>query len=124
MQMKILIADDTQSILDLISLYLKKMDHEVMAVNSGEKAIEIFKMDRPDLIILDVLMPTMDGFECARRIREIGAEDWIPIIFLSAVVDDSSVVKGINAGGDDYLTKPVSKVLLEAKIKAMQRIAN
>lgn len=122
--MKILLADDTRSILDLISLYLKKMGHEVIAVSDGESAIEIFKKELPDLIILDVLMPTMDGFECARRIREIGGEDWIPIIFLSAAVDEKSVVQGINAGGDDYLTKPISKVLLEAKIKAMQRIAS
>lgn len=122
--MKILVADDNKSILELLTLYLVKMGHEVIAVQSGEAAINTFTADRPDLIILDVLMTGMDGFECAKKIREFGGDDWIPIIFLSAVVDEQSVVKGINSGGDDYLTKPISKILLEAKINAMQRISN
>ncbi len=122
--MKILVADDNKANLDLITLYLVKMRHEVIAVQSGAVALQMFKSNRPDLIILDVLMPNMNGFECAKKIRETALDDWIPIIFLSGVVDDNSVVQGINAGGDDYLTKPISKVLLEAKIKAMQRIAN
>lgn len=101
------------------------MGHNVIPVLSGEKAIEEFQLQSPDLIILDVVMGGMDGYECAKKIRSLILSDhWIPIIFLSANVDDESIKKGIDAGGDDYLTKPFSEVTLAAKIKAMQRIAD
>jgi diguanylate cyclase (GGDEF)-like protein len=120
---KILVADDSKTSLAIITDSLQRFGHEVIAVSSGEAAIHMFKQSKPDLIILDVVMEGMDGFECAKKIREINDEDWIPIIFLSASVDDSSIAKGINAGGDDYIAKPFSKITLQAKIKAMQRIA-
>ncbi len=121
--MKILVADDAKTSLTLIGTALQQLGHEVISASSGKEALELFKQDRPDLIILDVVMEGMDGFECAKEIRAISANDWIPIIFLSASVDDASIAKGIDAGGDDYLTKPFSQITLEAKIKAMQRIA-
>lgn len=121
--MKILVADDSITNLTLITQSLQKLGHEVLAASYGQQAIEMFQVARPDLIILDVVMDGMDGFECAKRIRALGMEDWIPIIFLSASVDDASIAKGIDAGGDDYLTKPFSEITLSAKIKAMQRIA-
>lgn len=121
--MKILVADDSSTTLALLTNALQKLGHEVLAVIDGKAAIESYKKETPDLVILDVVMPEMDGFECARQIRKINPDDWIPIIFLSASVDDDSVASGIEAGGDDYLTKPVSEIKLEAKIKAMQRIA-
>lgn len=122
--MKILVADDSETSLELITLALTKLGHEVIAVTSGQAAIEQFQSNRPDLIILDVVMEYMDGFECAKKIRQIDNEDWIPIIFLSASVNDVSIAKGIDAGGDDYLTKPFSEITLAAKIKAMQRISD
>lgn len=121
--MKILVADDSKTNLAMITASLNKLGHEVLGASSGEEAIDFAKKDRPDLIILDVVMQGMDGFECAKQIRLINESDWIPIIFLSASVDDDSIEKGINAGGDDYLTKPFSEITLAAKIKAMQRIA-
>jgi two-component system cell cycle response regulator len=120
---KILVADDSRTNLALITSSLQKLGHEVTAATSGAEAISLFQQERPDLIILDVVMENMDGFECARQIRNIDSDNWIPIIFLSASVDDNSIEKGINAGGDDYLTKPFSEITLAAKIKAMQRIA-
>lgn len=122
--MKILVADDSKMSLALITESLKHLGHEVTSVTSGEAAIESFNETRPDLIILDVIMTGMDGFECARRIREINTDDWIPIIFLSSAVDDENIAKGINAGGDDYLAKPFSELTLASKIKAMQRISD
>ena len=124
MAVKILIVDDSKTNLAYLSATLTELNHTVLAASNGEQAIEQFKTNKPDLIILDVLMEGMDGFECARRIRSIDADEWIPIIFLSADVNDESIEKGINAGGDDYLTKPFSEVTLKAKIKAMQRIAD
>ncbi len=124
--MKILVADDSRTTLALITESLKKMGHIVIPVNDGFKAIEAYKTQNPDLIILDVIMEGMDGFECAKRIRSIDKEneDWIPVIFLSGAVDDENIAKGIDAGGDDYLTKPFSELTLASKIKAMQRISD
>lgn len=122
--MKILVADDSKTNLALITEALSKLGHEVIPVLSGEEAIQVFTKSPPDLIILDVVMAGMDGFECAKKIREIEIDDWIPIIFLSGNVDDESIAKGIDAGGDDYLTKPFSEITLAAKIKAMQRISD
>jgi diguanylate cyclase (GGDEF)-like protein len=121
---KILVADDSKTNLALISDSLNKLGHEVLPALNGEQAIDIYKMNRPDLILLDVVMDGIDGFECARRIRQINDTDWIPIIFISASVDDESIARGIEAGGDDYLTKPFSNITLAAKIKAMQRISD
>lgn len=122
--MKILVADDSKTTLTLITESLKKMGHTVIPVDDGFKAIQVYQTQHPDLIILDVIMEGMDGFECAKRIRNINTEEWIPIIFLSGAVDDENIAKGIDAGGDDYLTKPFSEITLASKIKAMQRIAD
>lgn len=120
---KILVADDSKTNLAIITTSLLRLGHQVIAAKNGKEAIEQFLREPPDLIILDVVMEGMDGFECATKLREINSQDWIPIIFLSASVDDVSIAKGINAGGDDYITKPFSEITLEAKIKAMQRIS-
>lgn len=122
--MKILVADDSITTLEILSAALHKLGHEVIRASDGLQALEKYKTEHPDLIILDVIMHGMDGFECAEQIRALDPEDWVPIIFLSGAVDDENVARGINAGGDDYLTKPFSEVRLSAKIKAMQRIVN
>lgn len=123
--MKILVSDDSKTTLMLICSALEKLGHEVIPTTDGAQAIEAYKKQRPDLIILDVVMENgMDGFECAKAIRALEEDDWIPIIFLSGSVDDESLTKGIDAGGDDYLSKPFSEITLAAKIKAMQRISD
>lgn len=122
--MKILIADDSKTNLALLTASLEQLGNNVIAASSGEEAIILFQRDRPDLIILDVVMEGMDGFQTAKKIRELTIDEWIPIIFLSSQEDDHSIEKGINAGGDDYLIKPVSDIKLAAKIKAMQRISD
>ena len=121
--MKILVADDSKTNLALIKASLERLSHEVITASGGEEALQLFKEISPDLVILDVVMGGMSGFECATKIRAYNPDDWIPIIFLSASVDDASIAAGINAGGDDYLAKPFSEVTLEAKINAMQRIS-
>lgn len=122
--MKILVADDSISFLNLLTESLKKLGHEVIQTSDGVTAVELFKTVHPDLVILDVVMSGMDGFQTAREIRLINPDDWIPIIFLSSSVNDESIAKGIDAGGDDYLTKPYSDITLQAKIKAMARISD
>ncbi|HEX2548568.1 MAG TPA: response regulator, partial [Gammaproteobacteria bacterium] len=97
--MKILVADDSKTTRTLIMSALQKMDHEVIEAASGQEALHLFETQHPDLIILDVVMEGIDGFECARRIRKIHREEWIPIIFLSGTVDDENIANGIDAGG-------------------------
>ncbi len=123
--MKILIVDDSETSLLLTSSYLEKMGHKVVTTVDPLEALDLFKSEKPDLIILDVMMDKMDGYECARQIRNFSADDdaWVPIIFISALADDASVAAGIDSGGDEYLTKPFTETMLKSKIKAMQRIS-
>ena len=120
--MKILLVDDTSTDLVVLATYLRKMGHEVITCENGEQAFELFKLHQPDLLVLDVIMSGMDGYEVARRIRSLG-DEWIPIIFLSSKTRAEDIVAGIEAGGDDYITKPVDQTVLIAKMHAMQRIA-
>jgi diguanylate cyclase (GGDEF)-like protein len=122
--MKILVADDSKTSLAILTGSLKKLGHEIIGATSGKEAIELFTETQPDLIILDVLMQHMSGFECAKKLRALNTDIWVPIIFLSSAADDRSISQGIDAGGDDYLTKPFSDITLAAKIKTMQRIAD
>jgi diguanylate cyclase (GGDEF)-like protein len=120
--MKILLVDDTKTDQLIMKAYLQDLGHDVVAGSNGIEACEVYKSDKPDLILMDVIMPEMDGLEAAREIRK-DTSDWIPIIFLSARVSSEDITEGINAGGDDYLTKPVDQQVLVAKLKAMERIA-
>ncbi|MFQ5658924.1 MAG: diguanylate cyclase domain-containing protein [Gammaproteobacteria bacterium] len=121
--MKILVAEDSPTLLMTITLYIEQEGHAVLQAKNGKEALELYKKEAPDLVILDIMMPGMDGFESAKCIRAECGDDWIPIIFLSGMIRDEDIARGIEAGGDDYLTKPVSKIILTAKLKAMQRIA-
>jgi diguanylate cyclase (GGDEF)-like protein len=84
--------------------------------------LKSYGQDRPDLVLIDVVMPVMDGYEAARQMRQSRPDEWVPIIFLSSKEADQDLDRAIEAGGDDYLVKPVSYVVLNAKIRALQRI--
>ncbi|MDB5804571.1 MAG: diguanylate cyclase response regulator [Betaproteobacteria bacterium] len=101
---------------------LEKMQHQVTEAENGETAVRIWQDERPDLVLIDVIMPVMDGYEAARRMRSVSQDDWMPIIFLSSMEADHDLDRAIEAGGDDYLVKPVSPVVLAAKIRAMRRL--
>jgi len=123
--MKVLIADDTPTSLVIASSYTRAIGHECITARNGAEAVTAFEHERPDLVLLDVEMPTMNGYEAARHIKQSceARGEWIPIIFLSGRNDDDDIARGIEAGADDYLTKPVSRTVLAAKLNAMQRIA-
>ncbi len=122
--MKVLLVDDTRTNRLIISKYLRDMGHEVVEAGDGEEGVNAYRDCNPDLVLMDVKMPNVDGHEAARQIRDLEAGDsWTPVIFLSANSADDDVAAGIEAGGDDYLQKPVSKIVLGAKMKAMSRIA-
>lgn len=119
-KLKILAVDDNRTNLHILQLFLKKLGHEVIVAENGEEAVRRFAADTPDLVLLDIMMPVMNGFEAARRIKSMAPEHWTPIIFLSALNRDENLVEGLEAGGDDYLTKPINFVVLEAKLRSMQ----
>ncbi len=120
--MKILLAEDSKSMMLTTSAIIKKSGHSVIKAYDGEEALSLYKSEKPDLVLLDVEMPKLNGFEVAEKIRAKDKDIWIPIIFLTSHKDDDHLAQGINAGGDDYLTKPVSALVLNAKLKAMYRI--
>ena len=120
--MKVLIVDDSPTIRAALRPLVEKMGHTVIEAEDGSKALTIYAQDRPDLVLIDVVMPVMDGYEAARQMRQRRPDEWVPIIFLSSKEADQDLDRAIEAGGDDYLVKPVSFVVLNAKIRALQRI--
>ncbi|WP_192867841.1 GGDEF domain-containing response regulator [Thaumasiovibrio subtropicus] len=121
--MKILLVDDVHIERMQLSLRLERLGYQVEAAENGADAIEKYGKYLPDLVLLDVSMPDMSGTEVAQKLRELYPE-WVPIIFLSGHDEPEMVAKAIDMGGDDYLVKPVNKIVLQAKLKAMQRIAS
>lgn len=121
--LSILIADDSPSARASLAVALARMGHRPVLAESGLAAIRIYLKHKPDLALIDLDMPDADGYEVARAIRESDPGDWVPIVFLSGVGDEENLERGIEAGGDDYLAKPVSQVMLAAKLRAMQRVS-
>ena len=118
---KILLVDDEVDIIEFLGYNLTKEGYDVTTTTSGKEAIEIAKKINPDLIILDVMMPEMDGIETCHEIRENEALKDTLIAFLSARGEDYSQVAGFDAGADDYITKPIKPRLLVSRVKAILR---
>jgi diguanylate cyclase (GGDEF)-like protein len=124
-KMKVLVAEDSITSQMLIRAYIEEAGHQVITVENGQQAVDVFREERPDLVLLDVTMPIKDGIEAAKDIRKLtdNEKDWVPIIFLSAMSKPGAIARAIDAGGDDYLVKPIEALVLNAKLRAMQRIA-
>ncbi|GAE29539.1 vancomycin resistance response regulator transcription factor, VanR-F/VanR-M family [Halalkalibacter hemicellulosilyticus] len=114
----ILIADDEDEIADLIAIHLEKEGYHVIKVSDGQETIRVVEEHVFDLLILDIMMPKMDGYEVIRRIRE---QHNMPIIFLSAKTSDFDKVQGLVLGADDYMTKPFTPIELVARVNAQIR---
>lgn len=121
--MHILVIDDNRLIREMVSAIIKAEGYTAHTAEGAEPAHQVLDNNDIDLILMDVEMPGMDGFQLTREIRTKLGSNWIPIIFLSGQTDEQHLAKGIDAGGDDYLHKPVNGVILSAKIRAMARIA-
>ncbi|MDP2879262.1 MAG: SpoIIE family protein phosphatase, partial [Sulfuricella sp.] len=121
--LNILVADDTETNLALISAFISRLGHTAILARNGQEAVDLYRNSSPDMVLMDVMMPVMDGYQATAEIRKLAGNQWVPVIFLSAKAQDSDLVRGLQAGGDDYLTKPVNLTILQAKIMAMQRIA-
>jgi len=121
--MKVLVVDDQRSMRLISASVAKSLGHEVIEAACGQEAIDICRDYKVDLILMDVEMPGLNGFEATKKIRE-QTNNWFPIIFVSAKTDSKFFVEGIHSGGDIYLFKPIIPEVLEAMVKAMQRIAS
>ena len=120
----ILIVDDEEDILEFLEYNLKKEDFEVYTASSGRKAIEIAQKVNPDLIILDVMMPDLDGIETCKELRDLPNLKNTLIAFLTARNEDYSQIAGFDAGADDYINKPIKPRVLVSRIKALLRRNN
>ena len=117
----ILVVDDEQDILELVSMRLEMAGYRTVLAASGEEALRAFFVERPDLAVVDIDLPGMDGIELCSRMREMSD---IPVIFLSAMGSESDRVRGLQAGADDYIVKPFASDELVARIEAVLRRSN
>ncbi|MCP1475137.1 CheY-like chemotaxis protein [Pseudomonas sp. EB276 TE3739] len=118
----ILIAEDSAADRLLLSTIVRRQGHQVLTASNGAEAVETFKAQQPDLVLMDALMPVMDGFEAAQHIKALAGEALVPIIFLTSLTESEALARCLEAGGDDFLAKPYNQVILAAKIKAMDRL--
>ena len=117
----ILVCDDDKEIVNAIEIYLSKEGYNILKAYNGEQAIEILKQNEVQLIILDIMMPILDGIETAKKIRQMEGNKAVPIIMLSAKSEDYDKVLGLNTGADDYVTKPFNSMELVARVNSQIR---
>ena len=115
----VLAADDDEDILELVAFRLERSGYTVLRATDGEEALRLALEAKPDLAVLDVMMPKLDGFELTRRLRAEDATSRMPIILLTARSQDADVQAGFDAGADDYLRKPFSPQELRARVQAI-----
>lgn len=122
-KMKVLVVEDGKVALKAISGYIEELGIHPLLAENGHDAIEIYSRERPDIVLLDIILPDTDGYEVAKEIRRLqGKDEWTAIIFLSVMSKDEDLVRGIEVGGDDYIMKPVGSVVVQAKVRAMHRL--
>jgi len=119
--LKILVVDDDEINRMILETMLEGEGYDIVLAENGLEAIESYDSERPDMILMDVMMPEMDGYEATRIIKEKEGNGYIPIIFLTAITNETELAKCVSSGGDDFLTKPVNQIILMAKIEAFER---
>ncbi|MDH5432369.1 MAG: fused response regulator/phosphatase [Gammaproteobacteria bacterium] len=122
--MKILIVDDNKVERLILLKVLQQEGHQVIEAETGTQAIEAFFEHSPSLVFLDVLMPDIDGYEVASKIKSAENSMWVPIIFLTSLTDAYDLAKCIECGGDDFVSKPINPIIIKAKVNAFSRISN
>jgi two-component system alkaline phosphatase synthesis response regulator PhoP len=118
---KILVVDDEEDILELLRFNLAKEGYDVSTESTGEEALSTARAESPDLILLDLMLPGMDGLEVARRLKGEPSTKNLPIVMLTAKGEESDIVAGLELGADDYITKPFSRKVLASRIRAVLR---
>lgn len=118
---KILVVDDEEDILELVRYNLQREGYSVVCAGSGEEAMKMVQVEMPDLLVLDLMLPEMDGLEVTRRLKKNPGTAAMPIVMLTAKGEEADVVTGLEMGADDYVTKPFSPRILSARIRAILR---
>ena len=118
---RILVVDDEEDILELVRFNLDREGYQVISTTSGEKALKIAKTEFPDLIVLDLMLPGIDGLECTKLLKNDPDTMDIPIVMLTAKGEEADIVTGLELGADDYITKPFSPRILVARVRAVLR---
>ena len=118
----ILVVDDNRENLELLEAYLEDLDCRTIPAYDGPDALEIVRKDKPDLILLDVMMPKMSGFEVCRKIKNDPATAHIPIIMVTALNEYGDMQRGVDCGTDDFVSKPVNKLELLTRVKTMLKL--
>ncbi len=121
--MTVMVVDDIANNIAIASQVVKRMGHRFIEARSGEEALEKFLAESPDMILMDVMMPGIGGLEATRRIRQAAGSRWLPILMVTALTREDEILEGLRAGADDYLTKPLSLPVFQAKIQVFARIA-
>jgi len=122
-KLKVLVVEDSKVAIKALTGYLEEIGVTPLVAETGSAAIELYRDERPDIILLDIILPDIDGYDVAKQVRKLqNKDDWTAIIFLSVMSKDEDLARGIEVGGDDYLMKPVGRVVLQAKVAAMYRL--
>ena len=119
---RILVADDVADNVEILRMRLESLGYEIVVAGDGEEALSVVRETVPDLILLDIMMPKIDGLEVVRRLKADASLPFIPVILVTAKAGQKDVIAGLDAGGDDYLTKPIDHGALVARVRAMLRI--
>lgn len=121
-RIRIMVVDDTAVNRNLMEGFLRRLGFQSFSARDGQEAVQLFHQERPDMILMDLMMPVMDGFEATRRIRQAQGDRWVPIVILSALTSEKDMVAGLEAQADDYMAKPISFPVFAAKMRAMLRL--
>jgi len=119
---KILIADDNEQNRELLEAYLSDEDHEIIMSADGQQTVEVAQKEQPDLILLDIMMPRMSGYEVCQTLRSDTATEKIPILMVTALKEMGDIEKAVAAGADDFLTKPVNRLELKTRVRSLLRV--
>ena len=119
---RILVVDDNVQNLELLVAYLDELDYEITTAADGVEALETIKVNLPDLILLDVMMPRMSGFECCRKLKSAPETRDIPIIMVTALNEIGDIERGVESGTDDFITKPVNRLELVTRVRSLLRV--
>ena len=120
--LRVLVADDIASNRTIVGAFLAHLNCTPIYATDGVEAVELFRMESPDVVLMDLMMPRMDGFEAIKQIRAMADDHWVPIIILSALSGEGDIVHGLEIGADDYLAKPLSFPVFAARFKALRRL--
>ncbi|MEQ9411214.1 MAG: response regulator [Fuerstiella sp.] len=119
---RVLIADDNEQNRELLDAYLADEDYEILMANDGQQTMEVVEAQQPDLILLDIMMPKMSGYEVCEKLKADPEKRTIPVLMVTALNEMGDIEKAVNAGCDDFLTKPVNSLELKTRVRSLLRV--